>query len=63
MGFSFDFFTHTYGTDKGMIYYFNYEYGYTLVEDEKIVLVTYQKYMNKEIYDLFAERKFDWSKK
>lgn len=42
-----------------MIYCFNYEYGYTLVTDEKIVLVTYQKYLNKEIYDLFAERKFD----
>jgi len=59
MGFSFDFFTHTYRTDKGMTYYFNYEYGYALIEDEKIILVTYQEYMNKEIYDLFTQRKFD----
>ena len=59
MGFSFDFFTHTYRTDKGIIYYFIYEYGYTLIEDEKIVLVTYQDYMNKDIFNLFKERKFN----
>ena len=58
MGFSFDFFTHNYRTDKGMMYYFVYEYGYSLIENEKIVLVTYQEYMNKKIYDLFGERKF-----
>ena len=59
MGFSFDFFTHNYRTDKGMTYYFNYEYGYALADDEKVVLVTYQKYMNEKIYDLFGERKFE----
>ena len=59
MGFSFDFFTHTYRTDKGINYYFTYEYGYTLIEDEKIVLVTYQEYMNKDIFFLFKERKFN----
>ena len=59
MGFSFDFFTHTYRTDKGITYYFTYEYGYTLIEDEKIVLVTYQEYMNKDIFYLFKERKFN----
>jgi hypothetical protein len=59
MGFSFDFFTHIYRTNAGVTYYFNYEYGYTLIEDEKIVLVTYQSYMDKDIYDLFKERKFN----
>jgi hypothetical protein len=59
MGFSFDFLTHTYRTDKGITYYFIYEYGYTLIEDEKIVLVTYQEYMNKDIFNLFKERKFN----
>jgi len=59
MGFSFDFFTHTFRTEKGMVYYFCYEYGYTLIEDEKVVLVTYQQYMNPEIYTLFQERKFN----
>ncbi len=58
MGFSFDFFTHLYRTEKGTTYYFNYDYGYTLIEDEKIVLVTYQDYMDKRIYDMFQERKF-----
>ena len=58
MGFSFDFFTHIYRTNKGITYYFNYEYGYTLIEDEKIVLVTYQNYMNKDIFALFKERRF-----
>ena len=59
MGFSFDFFTHTYRTDKGIMYYFAYDFGYTLIEDEKVVLVTYQRYMNPEIFRLFKERKFD----
>ncbi len=58
MGFSFDFFTHIYRTEKGATYYFNYDYGYTLIEDEKIVLVTYQDYMDKKIFSMFQERKF-----
>ena len=45
-------------TEKGLTYYFNYDYGYMLIEDEKIVLVTYQRYMDKRIYDLLKERKY-----
>lgn len=59
MGFSFDFFTHIYRTEKGTTYYFNYDFGYMLIEDEKIVLVTYQDYMNKEIYSILKERRFN----
>jgi hypothetical protein len=59
MGFSFDFFTHTFRTDKGAVYYFAYDFGYTLIEEEKVVLVTYQRYMNRAIFDLFKERKFE----
>lgn len=59
MGFSFDFFTHTFRTDKGTVYYFAYDFGYTLIEEEKVVLVTYQRYMNRDIFDLFKERKFE----
>lgn len=56
MGFSFDFFTHLYRTERGTTYYFIYEYGYALIEDEKIVLVKYQPYMNRKVYDLFNQR-------
>ncbi len=58
MEFSFDFFTHTYRTKTGMLYYFAYDFGYSLIEQEKVVIVTYQKYMNPEIYNFFKERKF-----
>jgi predicted nucleic acid-binding Zn ribbon protein len=58
MGFSFEFFTHIYRTEKGLTYYFNYDYGYTLIEDEKIVLVTYQRYMDINIYNLLKKQKF-----
>lgn len=58
MGFSFEFFTHIYRTEKGLTYYFNYDYGYTLIEDEKIVLVTYQQYMDRNIYNLLKKQKF-----
>lgn len=59
LGFNFDFITHTYRTDKGIMYYFAYDFGYTLIENEKVVLVTYQRYMNPNIFDLFKERKFE----
>lgn len=52
-GFDFDFFTHTYRTKSGSLYYFVYEYGYYLEPNEKVVLVTYQKYMNSKIHFLF----------
>ncbi len=51
--FDFNFHTHTYRTQSGAVYYFIYEYGYTLEADEKIVLVTYQKYMDQAIHSLF----------
>ena len=53
-GFEFDFFTHTYRSKGGSLYYFVYEYGYGLEQDEKIVLVTYQNYMNPKIHSLFG---------
>jgi len=53
-GFDFNFFTHTYRSKNGMLYYFCYEYGYGLAEEEKVILVTYQKYMNPSIHKLFG---------
>ena len=51
--FDFNFHTHIYRTQNGAVYYFIYEYGYALEPDEKIVLVTYQKYMDQAIHSLF----------
>jgi predicted nucleic acid-binding Zn ribbon protein len=51
--FDFNFHTHIYRTKSGAVYYFIYEYGYALEADEKIVLVTYQKYMDQTIHNLF----------
>lgn len=38
-GFDFSYFTHTYATQKGNIYYFCYEYGYLILEENQILLV------------------------
>ncbi len=53
LGFDFNFFTHIYRTKSGSLYYFIFEYGYGLEENEKIVLVTYQRYMDDKIHSLF----------
>ena len=53
LGFDFNFFTHVYRTKSGQLYYFVYEYGYMLEEQEKVVLVTYQRYMGPKIHGLF----------
>lgn len=39
-GFDFDFFTNTYTTKAGDVYYFCYEQGYLFLEDGLILLVT-----------------------
>ncbi|MBE8715542.1 hypothetical protein [Sphingobacterium hungaricum] len=38
-GFDFTYFTHTYSTQKGSLYYFCYEYGYLNLENEEVLLV------------------------
>jgi len=55
-GFDFKFFTHTYRTKSGALYYFVYEYGYGLEQDDKIVLVTFQPYMDPAVHALFSNR-------
>lgn len=55
-GFDFNFHTHIFRTNSGVTYYFCYEYGYGLAPDKKIVLVTYQAYMNKAVYKLFGNK-------
>lgn len=44
MGFDFRFYTHQYQT-KEFTYYFCYEWGYRLLDQERINIITWQKYM------------------
>ncbi|GAB3196000.1 hypothetical protein ABID22_001685 [Pontibacter aydingkolensis] len=46
-GFDFRHFTHLYRTSKGNTYHFCYDYGYLLLEDEKVLIVNWQPYMHK----------------
>lgn len=39
-GFDFNYITHLYRTRKGNTYYFCYEYGYLLLNEEQVLLVT-----------------------
>jgi predicted nucleic acid-binding Zn ribbon protein len=46
MGFDFRFYTHQFKTDKGEIYYFCYEWGYQVLQQQaKVLIVQWQKYM------------------
>jgi hypothetical protein len=38
-GFNFKYFTNTFKTKTGSVYYFNYEYGYLLKENDWVFLV------------------------
>jgi predicted nucleic acid-binding Zn ribbon protein len=44
-GFDFRFFTHVFKTNTNQIYYFCYEYGYSFIADEKVLIVNWQPYM------------------
>lgn len=57
--FNFDFYTHIYRTRTGMVYYFCYEYGYSFTADEKVVLVTWQPYMNHPVNEVMFKKRFD----
>jgi hypothetical protein len=46
-GFDFRHFTHLYRTKQGNTYYFCYDYGYFLLEDEKVLIVNWQPYMEQ----------------
>lgn len=46
-GFDFRHFTHVYRTKQGNTYHFCYDYGYLLLEDEKVLIVNWQPYMEK----------------
>jgi len=44
-GFDFKYFTHLYRTKQGNTYYFCYDYGYLLLDDDKVLIVNHQPYM------------------
>lgn len=46
-GFDFHYFTHLYRTRQGNTYNFCYDYGYLLLDDEKVLIVNWQPYMEK----------------
>jgi len=48
-GFDFKYFTHIFNTKNGQTYYFCYEYGYSYIPDDKLLLVTWQQYMSPTI--------------
>lgn len=48
LGFDFQFFTHQFITESGNYYYFCYEFGYAYAKNEKINVVTWQSYMNRQ---------------
>ncbi|MCD4727287.1 MAG: hypothetical protein K8R46_06480 [Pirellulales bacterium] len=47
LGFDFDYFTNLYTTKNNNTYYFCYDYGYLLIEDKKVLIVRWQKYIEK----------------
>lgn len=46
-GFDFRFFTTYFKTQSGKIYFFCYEFGYLKLEEEKVLVINRQQYMDK----------------
>ncbi|WP_207429937.1 hypothetical protein [Sabulibacter ruber] len=46
-GFDFRYLTHLYRTQKGNTYHFCYDYGYLLLPEEKVLIVSHQAYMDR----------------
>ncbi|WP_187263715.1 hypothetical protein [Pontibacter beigongshangensis] len=47
-GFDFRYFTHLYRTKQGNTYYLCYDYGYLLLDDDKVLIVNQQPYMGQQ---------------
>ncbi|MEM9829297.1 MAG: hypothetical protein AAF944_01590 [Bacteroidota bacterium] len=41
-----------------MVYYFCYEHGYAVTADEKVVLVTWQAYMDQAVHRTMFQPRF-----
>ena len=48
LGFDFRYFTHVFKSGSGNIYRFCYDFGYMPVDLEKILVINWQSYMNKD---------------
>lgn len=48
LGFDFQFYTHTYTTKNNNTYRFCYEYGYFEIDNEKVLVITWQPYMKTQ---------------
>ena len=48
MGFNFDYFTNVFTTKQNNTYRFCYEFGYLLLDGEKVLIVKWQPYMNQK---------------
>ncbi|MEM7103315.1 MAG: DUF2116 family Zn-ribbon domain-containing protein [Bacteroidota bacterium] len=46
-GFDFRYFTTYYRTKSGNVYFFCYEFGYLNIEDDKVLIINRQSYMDK----------------
>lgn len=47
-GFDFRYFTHIYRTQMGNTYHFCYDYGYLLLPEDKVLIVNWQQYMERQ---------------
>lgn len=47
LGFNFNYFTHQLSTQKGNIYTFCYEYGYLLLPEDKVLIISWQAYQKQ----------------
>jgi len=47
LGFNFNYYTNTYTTNNNNTYNLCYDYGYLLLENEKVLIVKWQEYMVK----------------
>lgn len=44
-GFNFRYFTHQFKTQKGITYNLVYDYGYLMLDDDKVLIINIQPYM------------------
>jgi hypothetical protein len=47
-GYNFDYFTNTYKTKEGKVYYFCYEHGFLPIDNNRYALVVKKEYQKKE---------------
>ena len=46
LGYDYRYHTHSYSTKSNNTYHFCYDYGYFIIDDEKVLIVNWQPYMS-----------------